>query len=251
MGEALLQIKKVSNFFGMVCTARDLDLDIQAGVLTSIIGPNGAGKSTLINLITGNLPVQSGSILFKGQDITHLPINQRVRLGICRSFQIVNIFPELTVLENILIPTLAMSGRTRRFFSSVSRESAAYNQVETLLGKVGLGAVKNSPANALSHGDQRLLEVGVALAVNPTLLFLDEPTAGMNPVERVRVLKNIRQLSRGGQTTFVLVEHDMDIVFSLSERVVVLHRGEILGDGPPDEIKNNAQVREVYLGDSV
>jgi len=251
MGEALLQIKKVSNFFGMVCTARDLDLDIRAGVLTSIIGPNGAGKSTLINLITGNLPVQSGSILFKGQDITHLPINQRVRLGICRSFQIVNIFPELTVLENILIPTLAMSGRTRRFFSSVSRESAAYDQVANLLGKVGLGAVKNSPANALSHGDQRLLEVGVALAVNPTLLFLDEPTAGMNPVERVRVLENIRQLSRGGQTTFVLVEHDMDIVFSLSERVVVLHRGEILGDGPPDEIKNNAQVREVYLGDSV
>jgi branched-chain amino acid transport system ATP-binding protein len=251
MGEALLQIRKVSNFFGMVCTARDLDLDIRAGVLTSIIGPNGAGKSTLINLITGNLPVQSGSILFQGQDITHLPINQRIRLGICRSFQIVNIFPELTVLENILIPTLAMSGRTRRFFSSVSRESAAYDQVETLLGKVGLGAVKNSPANALSHGDQRLLEVGVALAVNPTLLFLDEPTAGMNPVERVRVLENIRQLSRGGQTTFVLVEHDMDIVFSLSERVVVLHRGEILGDGPPDEIKNNAQVREVYLGDSV
>jgi branched-chain amino acid transport system ATP-binding protein len=251
MGEALLQIKKVSNFFGMVCTARDLDLDIRAGVLTSIIGPNGAGKSTLINLITGNLPVQSGSLLFKGQDITHLPINQRVRLGICRSFQIVNIFPELTVLENILIPTLAMSGRTRRFFSSISRESAAYEQVENLLGKVGLGAVKNFPANSLSHGDQRLLEVGVALAVNPTLLFLDEPTAGMTPVERVRVLENIRQLSHGGQTTFVLVEHDMDIVFSLSERVVVLHRGEILGDGTPEEIKNNAQVREVYLGDSV
>ncbi len=127
----------------------------------------------------------------------------------------------------------------------------AYEQVENLLGKVGLSAVKNSPATALSHGDQRLLEVGVALAVGPRLLFLDEPTAGMNPVERVRVLENIRQLSREGQTTFVLVEHDMDIVFSLSERVVVLHRGDILGDGTPEEIKNNAQVREVYLGDSV
>jgi branched-chain amino acid transport system ATP-binding protein len=251
MGEILLQIKKLSNFFGMVCTAKDLDLNIEAGVLTSIIGPNGAGKSTLINLITGNLPVQFGSLLFQGRDITRLPINQRVRLGICRSFQIVNIFPELTVLENILIPILAMSGRTRRFFSGISRETKAFEQVENLLGKVGLSAVKNSPATALSHGDQRLLEVGVALAVGPRLLFLDEPTAGMNPVERVRVLENIRQLSREGQTTFVLVEHDMDIVFSLSERVVVLHRGDILGDGTPEEIKNNAQVREVYLGDSV
>ena len=114
--------------------------------------------------------------------------------------------------------------------------------------KVGLVGVKDTPANALSHGDQRLLEVGVALAVNPTLLFLDEPTAGMNPVERVKILENIRQLSRGGQTTFVLVEHDMDIVFSLSERVVVLHRGEILGDGTPDEIKNNARSGKCIWG---
>jgi branched-chain amino acid transport system ATP-binding protein len=251
MGENLLQIRKLSNFFGMVCTAKELDLDIDAGVLTSIIGPNGAGKSTLINLITGNLPVQSGSIIFKGHDISRLPIHQRVRLGICRSFQIVNIFPELTVLENLLIPALALSGRTRRFFAGLGGETAARGQVENLLEKVGLLGVKDTPANVLSHGDQRLLEVGVALAVKPTLLFLDEPTAGMNPVERVKVLENIRQLSREGQTTFVLVEHDMDIVFSLSERVVVLHRGDILGDGTPEEIKNNAQVREVYLGDSV
>jgi branched-chain amino acid transport system ATP-binding protein len=251
MSQTLLQIRKLTNFFGMVCTAKELDLDVEAGVLTSIIGPNGAGKSTLINLITGNLPVQSGAILFKGRDISRLPIHQRVRLGICRSFQIVNIFPELTVLENLLIPTLALSGRTRKFFAAVRGERAAREQVEHLLDKVGLTGVKDIPAKVLSHGDQRLLEVGVALAVKPTLLFLDEPTAGMNPVERVKVLENIRQLSHGGQTTFVLVEHDMDIVFSLSERVVVLHRGEILGDGTPEEIKNNAQVREVYLGDSV
>ena len=129
----------------MVCTAKDLDLNIEAGVLTSIIGPNGAGKSTLINLITGNLPVQSGSILFQGRDITRLPINQRVRLGICRSFQIVNIFPELTVLENMLIPTLAMSGRTRRFFAGISRETAAGEQVENLLEKVGLSRRQKFP----------------------------------------------------------------------------------------------------------
>jgi len=157
----------------------------------------------------------------------------------------------LTVQENIMIPTLALSGRATRIFSPVSGEGAALKQVETLLEKVGLGGVRTTPANALSHGDQRLLEVAVALAVKPALLFLDEPTAGMNPVERVKVLENIRQLSREGQMTFVLVEHDMDVVFSLSERVIVLHRGELLGDGTPEEIKNNPQVRDVYLGDSV
>lgn len=251
MGDVILEIRKLSNFFGRVCTASDLDLKIESGVLTSIIGPNGAGKSTLINLITGNLPVQSGTILFKGRNITHLPTYKRVLLGICRSFQIVNIFPELTVFENIMIPILTMSGRSRSLFTKTSQEKDSRTQAEAVLEKVGLINRKDAVANALSHGDQRLLEVGVALAVNPVLLFLDEPTAGMNPVERVRLLENIRQLSRHGRTTFVLVEHDMDIVFSLSERVIVLHRGEVLGDGKPDEIRQNAQVREVYLGDSV
>jgi branched-chain amino acid transport system ATP-binding protein len=251
MGDVILEIKKLTNFFGQVCTATNLDLNIESGVLTSIIGPNGAGKSTLINLITGNLPVQSGSILFKNHDITHLPIHKRVRLGVCRSFQIVNIFPELTVFENILIPILTMAGRSRRFFAKTAQEKDCRSQAETILEKVGLINRKGAVATALSHGDQRLLEVGVALAVNPSLLFLDEPTAGMNPVERVRLLENIRQLSQHGRTTFVLVEHDMDIVFSLSERVIVLHRGLVLGDGRPDEIKQNKQVREVYLGDSI
>ena len=150
-----------------------------------------------------------------------------------------------------MIPTLALSGRAPRIFSRVSGERAALKQVDILLEKVGLGGVRHTPANALSHGDQRLLEVAVALAVKPALLFLDEPTAGMNPVERVKVLENMRQLSREGQTTFVLVEHDMDVVFSLSERVIVLHRGELLGDGSPEDIKQNEKVREVYLGDSV
>ena len=145
MGGVILEIRNLSNYFGMVCTARDLDLDIESGVLTSIIGPNGAGKSTLINLITGNLPVQSGTIRFRGQNVTHLPIHQRVRLGICRSFQIVNIFPELTVLENIMIPTLALSGRAPRIFSRVSGERAALKQVDTLLEKVGLGGVRTYP----------------------------------------------------------------------------------------------------------
>ncbi len=251
MGKVLLETRGLSNHFGKICTARDLELRFEEGVLTSIIGPNGAGKSTLVNLLTGHLPVQSGSILFQGRDITRLPIHKRVRLGVCRSFQIVNIFPQLTVFQNVMIPVLARTGRSRSPFAKVSREKAVHREVEDLLEKVGLGGVRESVAGALSHGDQRLLEVGVALAATPVLLFLDEPTAGMNPVERVRLLESIRELSRGGRTSFVLIEHDMDIVFSLSERIIVLHRGEVIGDGTPEEIRANDRVREVYLGDEM
>jgi branched-chain amino acid transport system ATP-binding protein len=251
MGEPLLTTHRLSNHFGRVCTARDLDLSFEQGVLTSIIGPNGAGKSTLINLLTGHLPVQEGKILFRGRDITRLPIHKRVRMGICRSFQIVNVFPELTVAQNVMIPVLARTGRSWRPIRRLSRETAVMQETEVFLGKVGLLAERDTPATALSHGDLRLLEVGVALAAAPTLLFLDEPTAGMNPVERVRLLDNIRQLAREGRTTFVVVEHDMDVVFSLSERIIVLHRGEILCDGTPESVRADAKVREVYLGDDV
>ena len=251
MGQPLLTTRKLSNSFGMVCTARDLDLTFEQGVLTSIIGPNGAGKSTLINLLTGHLPVQTGQIHFRGRNITRTPIHERVRMGICRSFQVVNVFPELTVAQNVMIPVLARTGRAWNPIRSVSRETAAMEETEAMLEKVGLTAERDTPATALSHGDLRLLEVGVALAAAPTLLFLDEPTAGMNPVERVRLLENIRELAREGRTTFVVVEHDMDVVFSLSERIIVLHRGEILCDGTPESVRANAKVREVYLGDDV
>jgi len=251
MGEPLLTTEKLSNHFGMVCTARDLDLRFERGVLTSLIGPNGAGKSTLINLLTGHLPVQAGKIRFQGREIPRLPIHRRVRLGICRSFQIVNVFPELTVAQNVMIPVLARTGRAWNPIRSLSRETAVVRETEAFLEKVGLPGERDTSAAALSHGDLRLLEVGVALAAAPTLLFLDEPTAGMNPVERVRLLDNIRQLAREGRTTFVVVEHDMDVVFSLSERIIVLHRGEILCDGTPESVRADAKVREVYLGDDV
>jgi len=251
MSEPLLTTEKLSNHFGMVCTALDLDLRFDPGVLTSIIGPNGAGKSTLINLLTGHLPVQAGKVIFQGRDITRLPIHQRVRMGICRSFQIVNVFPELTVAQNVMIPVLARTGRAWRPIRRLSRETALMRETEAILAKVGLLAERDTPDTALSHGDLRLLEVGVALAAAPTLLFLDEPTAGMNPVERVRLLDNIRELAREGRTTFVVVEHDMDVVFSLSERIIVLHRGEILCDGTPESVRADAKVREVYLGDEV
>ncbi len=247
----LLEIRKLHKAFGKVVTANGIDLTLEKGVLTSIIGPNGAGKSTLINMLSGSLPVDSGEILFEGKDITQLPIHKRVRLGLCRSFQVVNVFPDLTVFDNIQIPVLAVRKRGTRLFRPVSGEKETHKEVYEVLERVGLENVAHTPAKVLSHGDQRLLEVGIALAVRPRLLFLDEPTAGMNPVERVKVLENIKRLSAEGRTTFVIVEHDMDIVFSLSDRVVVLHHGDIIADGTSDEIQDSKQVREVYLGEEV
>ena len=251
MAVKLLQIENLNKSFGRVKAAVDINLAFEQGVLTSIIGPNGAGKSTLINMLSGSLPADSGRILFQETDITHMPIHRRVRLGLCRSFQVVNVFPELTVFDNILLPTLAASNRSRRLFGSLARETTANREANEILELVGLAAEAQTIASALSHGDERVLEVGIAMAARPKLLFLDEPTAGMNPVERVQILENIRRLSDQGRTTFVIVEHDMDIVFSLSQRVIVLHYGEVIGDGTADEIKNNPRVREVYLGEGV
>ena len=251
MAVNLLQIENLNKCFGRVKAAVNINLTFEEGVLTSIIGPNGAGKSTLINMLSGSLPADSGRIFFQGMDITAMPIHRRVRLGLCRSFQVVNVFPELTVFDNILLPSLAVRNRSRRLFGSLARESAVNREVNEILELIGLAAEAGTMANALSHGDERVLEVGIAMAARPKLLFLDEPTAGMNPVERVQILENIRRLSDQGRTTFVIVEHDMDIVFSLSQRVIVLHYGEIIGDGTADEIKNNPRVREVYLGEEV
>ncbi len=251
MAADILKIEKLNKSFGRVQAASDVNLAFEEGVLTSIIGPNGAGKSTLINILSGSLPPDSGRVLFDGNDITHLPVHRRVKMGLCRSFQLVNIFPEMSVFDNILLPALAIRNRTRRLFRSISKEVSVHAEVDRLLERIGLQQEARTVASSLSHGDQRVLEVGVALAAKPKLLFLDEPTAGMNPVERVRILENIKRLSESRQTTFVLVEHDMDIVFSLSERVIVLHHGEVIGDGTTEEVKNNPRVREVYLGEEV
>jgi branched-chain amino acid transport system ATP-binding protein len=251
MAGEILRIEGLNKSFGRVQAAKDVNLVLDAGVLTSIIGPNGAGKSTLINMLSGSLLPDSGRVVFDGNDITGLPVHRRVRMGLCRSFQLVNIFPEMTVFDNIQLPALAVANRTRRMFRSINKEASVHAEVNRLLEWIGLAHAAGTVASALSHGDQRVLEVGVALAAKPKLLFLDEPTAGMNPVERVRILENVKHLSESGQTTFVLVEHDMDIVFSLSERVIVLHHGEVIGDGTTEEVKNDPRVREVYLGEEV
>lgn len=249
--QELLRTEKLKKYFGVVSAADNVDLTIEQGVLTSIIGPNGAGKTTLINLLTGNILPDSGKVFFDGEEITRLPIHKRIKKGICRSFQIMNIFPKLSVYENLQIPVFSLFNRSLSFLSTLSRHVDVNERVEKLLHEIGLFDKKDTLAGTLSHGDQRLLEIALAMAPEPKLLFLDEPTAGMNPVERVKVLENIRRLSKEKQSTIVIVEHDMDIVFSLSDRIVVLHRGQILAEGSPDQIKQNEDVRKVYLGEEI
>ncbi len=247
----LLRTDGLRKAFGHFTAVDGVNIHFTADAMTSIIGPNGAGKTTLINLLTGSLPVDSGKIFFKGEEITTMPTDERVRRGIGRSFQIMNIFPMLTVFQNIQLPVLSLLGKSLKFFSRLDAHRDAIDEVEGVLKEVGLRDKRKMVAGELSHGDQRLLEMGIAIASKPELCFLDEPTAGMNPVERVKILENIKKLSQEKRTTFIIVEHDMDVVFSLSDRIVVMHRGSIIADGKPNEIKENQNVKEVYLGEEL
>lgn len=247
----LLRTESLRKRFGELIAVDEVSLSFQEGILTSIIGPNGAGKTTLINLLTGSLPSDSGKILFRGEDITRLPTEKRVRRGISRSFQIMNIFPRLTVFQNVLLPVLSRLNKCMKSFSRIKNHRDAIAEVESILEDVGLWEKKGLPSGQLSHGDQRLLEMGIAVAVGPELCFLDEPSSGMNPLERVKVLELIKKMATGGKTTFVVVEHDMDVVFSLSDWIIVMSLGKMLAEGTPAEIRENRKVREIYLGEEL
>ncbi|MDR7483671.1 MAG: ABC transporter ATP-binding protein [Armatimonadota bacterium] len=245
----LLRAEAVRKTFGALAAVDRVDLTLQDGVLAAIIGPNGAGKTTLINLLSGALAPDGGRVFFQGQEITHLPVHARVRLGLTRSFQVMNVFPRLTVRENVLLPVLA---RRRPALSPLGRLDAdrdALDEAEALLQEVGLLSEAHREAATLAHGDQRRLELAIAVAPRPVLCFLDEPSSGMTPPERAMVLDLVRRLARERRTTFVVVEHDMDVVFALAARIIVMNRGRVLADGPPEAIRANPQVREVYLGE--
>ena len=247
----LLRTDDIKKAFGHFKAVDGVNIHFTADALTSIIGPNGAGKTTLINLLTGSLPVDSGRIFFKGEEITKMPTNERVKRGIGRSFQIMNIFSMLKVFQNIQIPVLSLLNKSLKFFSRLDAHGEVMNEVERISKEVGLWDKRELLAGELSHGDQRLLEMGIAMASQPELCFLDEPTSGMNPGERVKIMENIKRLSKEKRTTFIIVEHDMDVVFGLSDRIVVMHRGRVIADGRPDEIKENQNVKEVYLGEEL
>jgi branched-chain amino acid transport system ATP-binding protein len=247
----IIRTESLAKYFGKMAAVHEVTLTLQEGLFTSVIGPNGAGKTTLINLLSGYLLPDRGRILFQGNEITRLGPDRRVRMGISRSFQVMNIFPRMTVFQNILLPVLSRLNKTSSAFSSLLSQKEAVGETEKILGEVWLKDEKDFPAGELSHGDQRLLELGIAVASNPRLCFLDEPSSGMNPIERIKVLELVKKLASERKTTFIIVEHDMDIVFSLSDWIVVMNRGEVLAEGRPDEIRGNREVREIYLGEEI
>lgn len=245
----VLEIRGLVKKFGKLAAVDRVDLDFQEGEFTSIIGPNGAGKTTLFNLVTGKFSPSSGTIMFNGKDITGLTPYQISRIGIGRIFQITNLFPELSVYENIKVSVLARRKETSKMFTLSKNRSEADLEAERILETIGLMEKKDSLCDSLSHGDQRLVEVGVALATDPVLLLLDEPTAGMGPEETDRMVQFVRALPEKQKVTILLVEHDMSVVFSVSERIVVMHQGAVIADDRPDEIRRNEKVREAYLGE--
>lgn len=226
----------------------DVNLKVEKGVLTSLIGPNGAGKTTFYNCVTGKFPPSKGKIFFKGEEITGLPANTIQQRGLSRSFQIVNIFQELTVLDNIKAALIAKEKKNWNFFNVMSKDKELHDEAMEVIESLGLKDKYNHMCNALPHGDRRRVDIGLALASKPEMVLLDEPTAGMNPNETDEIINLIKTLRNKTGASFFLTEHDMDVVFSISERIVVLHQGSIIADGTPEEIKENTSVQEVYLG---
>ncbi len=244
----ILEIKKLSKDFGHVAALSDVTLSIKEGEITSLIGPNGAGKTTFYNLVTGKFPPTAGSINFRGEEIASLPPYKVWKKGISRSFQITNIFKTLTVLENIRSALIVHEGQSLNFFKPIDYIEDLHHKSLRILKLVGLEDQKNVPCYAISHGDMRIVEVGIVLASEPKLVFLDEPTAGMNPEETKKMVTLIKNLFETTGTTFFLTEHDMNVVFSISHRIIVLNYGKILADGTPEEIRQNEAVKQAYLG---
>lgn len=244
----MLTVEKVKKSFDGFLAINGVSLTVEKGELCSIIGPNGAGKTTLFNLITGHLPVDEGRLIFKGTDITRMPPYRICRLGIGRSFQRANIFPRLTVFENIQSAVLAHRGESLNFFKAVG--PLFWEETDLILEMVGLKEYGNAVSGSLSYGFQKQLELGIALASEPELLLLDEPTAGMSAKETHHTIDLIGRIAREKGLTLLFTEHDMEVVFSISERIMVLHQGQMIAEGSPEEIRKNSDVHKVYLGEA-
>ncbi len=244
----ILETQNVRREFGALVAVDDVSIQVQAHTFHSIIGPNGAGKTTLLNLLSGNLPVTGGKIYFKGQDITRLPVHHTAHLGIGRSFQITNIFPNLTVLENIRLAAQALGKDNFRFFNAASKFPVYEERAWEVIEQVGLTDQALLPARTLPHGGQRKLELGMLLAPDPEVLLLDEPTAGMASEQVPELIALIESIQEVGGKTVMLVEHNMNVVMSVSDRITVMHWGSVLAEGAPDEITSNEVVQQAYLG---
>ena len=245
----ILETKELWKNFGNLSAVAGVNLRLKEKELTAVIGPNGAGKTTLFNLITGKLKPTQGSIIFKGKDITGLKPYKIARSGIGRIFQITNLFPELSAYENIRVAVLARLKKNSTFFKMDGKLESANIETEKILDVLGLIDKKDLPCGTLSHGDQRLIEVGVALAIKPSLLLLDEPTGGMGPEETEEMVRFIKELNEKEDISIILVEHDMSVVFSVAEKIIVMHQGRIISEGTPEEVRQDKKVKEAYLGE--
>ena len=244
---ALLQVENLAKRFGGIVATDDLALTVAAGELHAVIGPNGAGKTTLIAQLSGQLRADSGRVRFDGNDITALPMDRRSRLGLARSFQITSLFLDLSVLDNVALCVQAHAGHSFHFWRNARAEPQLREPARAALARVGLSARADLPASLLSHGEHRQLELAMALAGNPRLLLLDEPMAGLGAEESRAMSKLLADIK--SRYTILLIEHDMDIVFALADRISVLVGGRIIATGTPDEIRADPAVRTAYLGD--
>ncbi|HEY1364280.1 MAG TPA: ABC transporter ATP-binding protein [Xanthobacteraceae bacterium] len=247
MPDALLQIEEVSKRFGGVIASDAITLDVLQGELQAVIGPNGAGKTTLIGQLAGEITPDAGCIRFTGRDITRLPADRRSRLGLARSFQITSLFLDFTVLDNVALAVQAHAGHSFHFWGNARRDEVLRAPGRAALQRVGLAGRADELVANLSHGEHRQLEIAMALATNPRMLLLDEPMAGMGPEESARMVKMLLELKR--ELTILLIEHDMEAVFALADRITVLVYGRIIASGRPEEIRASSQVRQAYLGE--
>ncbi|HEX7218356.1 MAG TPA: ABC transporter ATP-binding protein [Burkholderiales bacterium] len=245
----MLSLSNLGKRFGGVVAVDGVSLAVAAGEVHALIGPNGAGKTTLIGLISGALAADSGEISFLGKQVTRLQSHERVRAGLARSYQITSIFRRFSVLDNLALAVQARSGSSFSFWKPVASEAALFEEARFIANQIGLEGKVSLTANQLSHGEQRALEVGLALATRPKLVLLDEPMAGMGPEESRRMIELISRIR--AEVTVLLVEHDMDAVFRLADRISVMVNGRLVATGAPQEIKANEEVKRAYLGDEL
>jgi len=247
----LLRTTQLTKSFGTTRAVDHVDFTVAAGEVLALIGSNGAGKTTLINLVSGLIAPDSGRVDFQGTDITRVSIHHKIGLGIARSFQLVNLFDQLSVQDNVTLAIFSREGRTRRLFSLADADTAVRDEGAAVLKQFGLDTRAGEPAGGLSQGERKLLDVAVAYALRPKLLFLDEPTSGVSTREKAPIMDIITQVVRSGGITAVIVEHDMDVVFTYCPRIVAMHQGTILADGTPEQIRSNEQVTANMLGTRV
>lgn len=245
---SLLATKNLKKYFGDTHAVDGVDFAVDHGEVLALIGSNGAGKTTLVNLVSGLLRPDGGHILFQGTDITHQSVHERIEAGIARSFQLVNLFDQLTAFDNVALAIFSRDKKTRQLMSLADRDAAVRQEALEVLHQFGLDGKISMVAGGLSQGERKLLDVAVAYALRPRLLFLDEPTSGVSTREKAPIMDIITSIVRSGKITAVIIEHDMDVVFRYSDRIVVMHEGTILAEGTPDEIRENENVTTTLLG---